>query len=136
MLSGLAGLCVLAALPGCGAKTKNAVLSGKVTFKNAPVTGGTIVLHPQGNAPPVQGTIDTDGKFSFGGVPKGTYTITFDTEGVRKSLAAVQGMKQKPPGYEGRAYVHLPAKYTNPKLSKLTWDIHQGQESKDFDLKP
>ena len=60
---------------GCGSgKAKQSVLNGRVTYKDAPVTGGSMKFHPANEgkegAAAIPGTINPDGTFSFGGVPR------------------------------------------------------------------
>jgi hypothetical protein len=130
-----------ALLTGCGGSSKTAVVSGKVSYKGRPVTGGTIKFIPADNGPPSLGPINPDGTFSFGGVPFGTMQIGIDTESVRNAARAdytktgkAPPGTQMPPSTPHAAYVPLPKKYADPKTSGLTWDLKRGNLTKDIDL--
>jgi hypothetical protein len=132
-----------ALLTGCGkASGRNAVVSGKVSYKGQPVTGGLIKFVPADNGSPALGPINGDGTFSFGGVPFGPMQIGIDTESVRNAARADYTRTGKaPPGTRlpesagpRPAYVPLPKKYADPKTSGLTWDVQRGSLTKDFDL--
>jgi hypothetical protein len=131
-----------ALLTGCGRPGKTGVVSGKVTYKGRPVTGGMIKFIPAGNGPPALGPLNSDGTFSFGGVPFGPMQIGIDTESVRNAARADYTRTGKaPPGTQLResagghaVYVPLPKKYADPKTSGLTWDVQRGNLTMDFDL--
>jgi hypothetical protein len=84
-------ICCLAALvllAGCGG-VKTANVNGKVTFKNQPVTGGTIVFRsaddPKIN--PASGVINPDGTFSVDKVPVGKVKVTIDNRNLKNDGA-------------------------------------------------
>jgi hypothetical protein len=136
---------------GCSSSPPAATLSGNVTYKGRPVTGGSIWLYPKetlgGKYPPkYSGTIRPDGTFTLTGVPLGSMIVTIDTKSVKDfgSAAALDSggvdaamkgkMMAKPGG--GPVYVAIPDKYSDPKTSGLTWDVTGGvKENHDFDLK-
>src|SRR6185437_14970353 len=70
---------------GCGKSKKNdSSVSGKVTYANKPVTGGTIRLSPaEGTGQPIPVTINSDGTFSSKGIPTGDMKVVIETESVR-----------------------------------------------------
>jgi hypothetical protein len=131
----------VAALGGCGHSAATTVVNGKVTYKNAAVTGGTITFHPARGAP-TSGPINPDGTFSFGGIPVGPQTVTVETESVHYKGHVTTDYTQvvKPP--EGArvesgprpVYVPIPLRYGDPKTSGLTRDLDGGKNELEFDL--
>jgi hypothetical protein len=77
-------------LAGCGDRPRLVTVSGKVTHKGNPVTGGSVWFHPaegnayQGEKP--SGQLQTDGTFnarSFphgDGIPPGKYKVTLSPD--------------------------------------------------------
>lgn len=143
------GLLVALALSiGCGSSgnpNAPAKLSGKVAYKSAPVTAGTVTIHPtDGSAYPVP--ISPDGTYSGFDLPAGDVVITIETETANKkkvTYGAGQGGdkgKTFSPVPEGAnavaagAYVKIPAKYADKASSGLTLKLERGQNKKDFDL--
>ena len=85
-LSTLSLLLLMTALVvGCGGK-KNApaTVSGSVTYKNAPVTGGTIAFHSEGGV--YSGVILPDGTYTIVDVPVGDMVVTVDTEALNPNI--------------------------------------------------
>ena len=117
----------LTALFGCGGDSNKATLSGKVTYKGAPVPGGTLTLYPEsGPAYPI--SLHADGTFSVSDVPVGPMGVGIDTGGPAAAASAGPGMSNLPP------HVDVPLKYKDPKTSHLTWDVKGGHNTKEFDL--
>jgi hypothetical protein len=123
-----AGACLtLAALTGCGGDSSKATISGKVTYRGAPLTGGILTLYPaSGTAYPVP--LNADGTFKVSGAPVGTMGVGIATE-LDPAIPAgsLPSIPVKP--------VAIPPKYKDPKTSGLTWEIKGGRNApKDFDL--
>jgi hypothetical protein len=139
-------------LVGCGGSKKApAKVSGKVTYKGAPVTGGNINFHSKGS-----------GVYSYNLTMEGTYTgldlpaeemvVTVLTEslnpnlkkqeytgsgrGPRGSAQKMSPMPQGGPASTGPSgvYVKIPAKYAKKETSTLTATLTAGSQTKDFDL--
>ncbi len=136
---------------GGGGKKAPAKVTGKVTYKNAPVTGGTISFH----------TSDT-GVYSTSLTPEGTYTgidwpagemiVTVDTESLNPATkkqdyvggrggGAPGGKAMKispaPEGFQQAAkgtYVKIPSKYAKKDTSPLKATLKAGQQEVNFDL--
>ncbi|HEX5273377.1 MAG TPA: hypothetical protein VFW33_22930 [Gemmataceae bacterium] len=132
-----AALLAAGALGGCsGSGTKTSVVSGKVTYKGAPVTGGELKFYPEGGEP-VLGTINADGTFNTMGVPPGHVTVTVDTEPLKgpkgaggdytKMARGREGFKPPETGGHTPVYVQIPHKYKDPKTSGLSVDVKQGK---------
>jgi hypothetical protein len=125
-------------------------VSGKISFKGAPVTGGTISLHPKkGGGVAYPGTIKGDGSFSINGVPlSGEVVVTVETESIKESGVGKLAAEMKERGVDkatmeqmlaaskkggASIYVEIPAKYSDPQTSPLTVTLNEGSENK-FDL--
>jgi hypothetical protein len=146
----VAGLAVLAlALAGCG-RSKKADVSGTISYRGAPVTGGTLTLYPVGGkretAIPV--FIKKSGAFVTTGVPPGDYEVAIETESVKKVAKGYDTKDMKPPSTvkmpekmanpqqsgDVPVYVEIPRKYADPKTSGLKWTITKGKNEKPFEL--
>jgi len=155
----LAASLALTALAGCGDSSK-ATVSGKVTYKGAPVTGGTLTLHPASGADfPI--VIKADGSFYVTDAPIGQMAVAIETDSVPSNTmppgmtppkdTPVPGQtaslpKDMPPPKDyspakpsdtsaGLKKVAIPSKYKDPTTSGLTWDIKGGSNAaKEFDL--
>ena len=94
----------LAVLPGCGDNSKGRV-TGKVTYKGAPVTGGMIALTPSsGSGSAFTIPIQADGSFNAKDVPLGQMGVAISTDGVPEA-----GGPKPPPG------VQMPSTIQPPK---------------------
>jgi hypothetical protein len=123
-------------------------VSGAVTYKAAPVTGGIMLLHGNDKAYPA--TLGPDGKYTCQGVPPGDYTVTLDTKWLKnagdiKSSGKQFGQEMKlPPDFEQKmkemgkgnaaVYVPIPEKYSSAKTSDLKVNVGSGSNTKDFQL--
>ena len=143
------GLAILVA--GCGGSQTQ--LSGKVTYKGEPVTGGSINLVPTaGGAGSVPANITREGTYAVAPVPPGTYTVTVETESIKHAggltvkggpggEAQAKAMVQKqgyPTGQMDKSkmpvYVAIPAKYADAKKSGLTVEVKAGRNEKNLVL--
>ncbi|HEV3236490.1 MAG TPA: hypothetical protein VGZ25_05850, partial [Gemmataceae bacterium] len=82
--SRLVFLSLLIASVGCSKGNPNAPaeVSGKVTFKNTPVTAGTVTFYAPDNKGVYPITIKPDGTYSQVDLPIGEMTITVETESI------------------------------------------------------
>ena len=146
-------LSVYVGLPGCRKTGPSGnTISGKVTYKGAPVAHGNIKFFAKddkGFKEVYAGSLKQDGSFSFSGVPAlGEVLVTigaaFDPlagmaqkfgkevdEGLKKMKEA---MAEKKGDGSQPAATSVPAKYNDPATSGLTWQINEGSNSRDFDL--
>ena len=149
LLGGLLLTVLVAGLAGCGGK-KKAKISGKVTYKGNPVTGGTLTLYPpdEKQAPlPIQ--IQADGTFVTTDVTPGTYQVGISTESAKRAAGPDMSKFKPPPGVKvsaeemkrygsssggGVKYMAIPPKYAKPETSGLTWEIKGGSQDKPFPL--
>jgi hypothetical protein len=126
--------CAMAAMMGCGGN--RATVSGKVTYHNAPVTGGMLTLYPaSGN--PFMVPLNADGTFEMQDAPVGQMQVTIATDNVTEVRVPPGGTdpagKVDPSKMPKK--VNIPVKYNDPKTSNLTWDVKPGKNAdKTFDL--
>jgi hypothetical protein len=126
-------------LLGCSSAHGTASVSGVVTYKNQPVEGATVIMHPKGEGPtakPAQGKTDSRGHFSvttyFGpgeqpaGALPGDYAVTVTK--IDEPQGAFDPHKDPPPKN------HLPAKYSTPQQSPLTATIKPGANRTELKL--
>src|SRR5207302_362988 len=143
-------LTVLAALlvaAGCGRST--GTVSGKVTFKNQPLKGGTVTFTPKDGPGFVIAQIQPDGSYTAENVPVGETAVTVETETVAprkmpKGVINTKGIKnaegeavETPYSYErsGDNYVKIPPGYSNPSKSGLQLTVTSGSQTYDPPLK-
>lgn len=141
----------LVVLAGCGPSTpsnrpKTNVVTGKVTYKGAPVEGATVSFIP--TDPKGKGAVastDASGQYkltTFGGggegAVAGSYRVTIAKTTTKSKLTEKQeqeymakGMPMPPPEVKDE----LPVKYKQDASSGLTADVKEGGGSFDFDLK-
>jgi hypothetical protein len=143
-------------LTGCGPTRRAASkLSGKVTYKGAPVTAGTVQLHdPEGGVYSMP--INHDGTYSGTDLPAGEMAVVIETESARlsRSMGEYGGgrgkekgqgdkrtgvMSPMPEGVQPGAtpagkYMRIPAKYAKKETSGMTLNMGKGSNTKDFDL--
>ena len=130
--------CCLAALAlaavGCGRSTGN--ISGKVTYKGAPLPGGYVTFSCEGETPTTKSTsIQADGSYSITAMPVGPAKIT--VQGILgpqgPGSASGPGGTQPPGG--GRKTVYVPPDYSTTDKSGLTFTVAGGSQSHDIELK-
>jgi hypothetical protein len=150
---------LVALAAGCGKGNPNAPasISGKVTYKSKPVTGGMITFHTN-DAGINQVPIMPDGTYSYEGLPVGELKVSIDTEALNpdrkkgQQYGGAQGKNMMSPGPEGVGkapagppgmtegtlqgeYVKIPPKYRDKATSGLTVTLSKGQNTnKDFEL--
>jgi hypothetical protein len=130
----------LLALAGCGPAAGS--ISGKVSYKDKPLNGGTVRLVSSDNRVK-SAVIGTDGTYTIDRVPVGPAKIA-----VSPPIAGTvmpRGMKMDPSkmggGPEGAAApagdkpVPLPDKYQDPEKSGLTYTVTAGKQEHDIPLK-
>jgi hypothetical protein len=158
-----AGMTGLMLILGCGG-TKTAKVHGKVVYSGKPVTGGQIAFFSADDTKinPSRGVINEDGTFTVEKVPVGRVKVSVDTRGLKEGGRGVPGMPDQgkqmmPPGgisdemkqkMEGAGksispgtvkisgtYVAIPAKFTDPEKSGLSFDINSGDNDIPVELK-
>jgi hypothetical protein len=106
---------------GCNAPPEppETVVTGSVTYKGQPVTGGTLIFQMKnaGTKRPYAGQIYEDGTYELTYVVPGEALIAVET-------ATKQGLS---------TYVELPRKYSSPTKSGLKYQVVEGPQA--FDIK-
>lgn len=134
---------------GCGPnRPEVAKVKGKVTFRGAPVTCGSVMFWPE-TGRPARGKIAEDGTFSLttfdaaDGAVLGKHTVTIEAVKVHesgpqpKSMAEeIEMAKKTGPGAMQSATVQqlIPPKYSNRKTSGLSKEVVRGENSFEFKL--
>ncbi len=139
-------LCFVVVL-GCTKSSVPSKLTGKVAYKGAPVTGGTLTISPEGEGAIYSAPIKADGTYSIASIPAGEFVVTIETESANpnKKIPVYGGAKGKgamSPGPEAAAapsgdtgqFVKIPVKYNDKKKSGLTVTLVVGPNEKNFDL--
>jgi len=133
----------LVLVSGCQKGNPNALakLSGKVTYKGAPVTGGNLMLTAKKGGAINSIIISPDGTYSLTDLPEGEMTVTIETESIKESGAEEYGGKKMPTSPQPKGanivkgkYVKIPDKYNNINTSGLSVTLTAGDNTKDFDL--
>lgn len=88
---------VIVFVAGCGASVGD--VSGTVTYKGAPLKGGSITLVSNESGPSFSTTLREDGTFSLTQVRGGDYKVCVDTESLKPAnVGAGPGSMTGPPG--------------------------------------
>jgi hypothetical protein len=123
---------LLAALTGCGGASNKTHLTGKVIYKDAPVTGGTIKLYSSPENPfTIQ--IKPDGTFDVEDAPPGEMKVAIETDSVFVPPPAPAGSSAAQATANMPKKVKIPAKYNKPDTSGVTWNTTT-EKTKTFDL--
>ena len=159
----LCGFGLLAAtLVGCGGGVANAPanISGKVTYKGAPVTGGVVGFFATGTeGGGYSATISPDGTYSTSNIPAGEIKVTVETESLNPNIkpTAYTGGASKGPAGTGApgggapkkmgaspmpgnavkreaVYVKIPGKYAKKDTTTLKATLKAGSNKVDLDL--
>jgi hypothetical protein len=124
---------------GCGGKSsKNTTLSGKVTYKDLPLTGGTITVSSAEGKEKINATISPEGTYTVSGLVPGEMIVMIETESIRGQTGVSY---QAPPGHPApdmgvklAKYVPIPKSYGDPRSSPLRVTLKNGSNKKDFNL--
>lgn len=116
------------------------ILSGKVTYRGTPVTGGTMTLLTAGEKS-FKGYLRRDGTFKIFYLTPGEMKVAIETESIKDALSKFDELsKSHAPGRDigirenVPVYVMIPAKYGNPETSGLKVTINKGENTADFNL--
>lgn len=139
---------------GCGGSKKApAKVSGKVTYKGAPVTGGNINFHTKASGV-YSYTLTLEGTYTGIDLPAEEMVVTVLTESLNPNLKKTEytgtGMGRGPKGTAPKmspmpqggptptgpsgVYVKIPEKYAKKETSTLKATLTAGSQTKDFDL--
>jgi hypothetical protein len=134
----------LLALSGCNKKvgSNKFGVQGKVTYKNAPVTGGALTFHLSDGSFE-NAVISPDGTYSTQ-LPAGTAKVTVNTESLKDTNAGMprdmkgmskemQDKMKEAKEYQqknaaGGTYVAIPKKYTDKNSTPLSIEVKETRE--------
>jgi hypothetical protein len=125
---------------GCGGNkaSSNTTLSGKVSYKGEPLTGGTITVRSSDGTMQLPGVISPDGTYSIGGLSPGEVIVTIETESIKGktgvSYQAPPGQTAPTMGVKLEKYVPIPRNYGNPDSTPFRFTLKKGSQKRDFDL--
>ncbi len=152
---------LLLLLSGCPKQpTGNATVSGKVTYNNQPVTGGTVTFLASDGGTPYTGALSAEGTYDITQIPPGDYEVTVETESLKQQDQSQYGGQQgrgrgeqgldkmseedkkkmkEGPGIQkpvtGTKYMKVPSKYALPNTSGLKATVNKGKNTGvDFTL--
>lgn len=128
----------LLTLTGCGSSS---AVSGKVTYKDKPLVGGTVTFYTADNKTR-SSVIGEDGSYSITKLPPGKVRIAVSPPVTASAMP--RGMKMDP-GKMGAPTgpaaptttkaPPFPEQYKDPDKSGLTYDVTKGQQQHDIPLK-
>jgi hypothetical protein len=126
----LAGLLLLPA--GCG--ETRAIVSGKITYNQHPVTSGEVhFVGAEGTAR--SALIDPEGKFLLNPAPLGEVKVAV-VASARPAPVTVRSVpKDKTPSFQLRtASSQIPPRYNSIQTSGLVYSLHAGHQTLDIEL--
>jgi hypothetical protein len=135
---------LLVALAGCGGDNR-ARVSGKVTYQDKPLPGGTVVFVTEDNGKQDRAPIQPDGTYSAANVPMGNLRVGVEpaTKGAignmpidaAKPVIPADSPAAKVYGQSGAAYVDIPENLRNPATSNITLKVEKSAQTFDITLK-
>ena len=134
-LSWLKPLLLILAGTGCGPHLGH--VSGKVLYKNQPLSSGTVLfVGPDGTTRGFS-AIAADGTYRIEKVPVGPVKIAVVSEPrVPPGLANARGPGPQPPDQMRNDYIPIPARYKDPEHSGLRYTVEGGKQTQDILLQP
>jgi len=138
---GALALAVAVGVVGCGGG--KGTISGKVTYKGAPLKGGHIAFLAS-NKQNFMGDISEDGSYVISNVPTGPAKVSVQTSYMKQTARTSRQYKvpaDAPKGLGGgggpdlaKRYVAIPDKYEDPDQSGLTYTVKSGDQTHNIDL--
>jgi hypothetical protein len=126
-------LCVVVLLAGCSSGPDTGTVRGKVTFKGAPVTEGTVTFTNPKEGGAAEAKLDKDGSYAVPNrVLVGEYQVT---------ITPLMEMRDTDPGKTPPALVeksapNIPKKYRQPGSTPLKQTVKKGENTFNFDMVP
>jgi hypothetical protein len=117
-------------LPGCTDLPPEGQVFGKVTYKGAPVTEGTVSFHNATAGLGGDAAIGADGSYRFAtGVGVGDYQVS-----IYPPVVIDSSDPRTPPVSVYKKVENIPTKYHHPETSTLTATVKEGDNPLDFEL--
>jgi hypothetical protein len=141
---GALALLVALAVVGCGGGVGKGTVSGKVTYKGAPLKGGRVAFSTSNNQA-VMADIGEDGSYTTPEMTTGPAKISVQTSYMKQMVRVPANRPPKdqkmPEGYQmggdpeaAKHYVAIPAQYEKADTSGLTYDVKRGSQNHDINL--
>jgi hypothetical protein len=124
-------------LCGCGGGGTSGpkdIVKGKVTLEGKPVSGDVIFQNTSDKSKEHKTVTGNDGTYSFGGLPKGEYTVM--VKGMLSGLAASKAEKDPIGGGGAPKGAEPPAKYAKPDNGLPKVDFKGGEMTHNIELTP
>jgi len=122
-------------------------VSGKVSYKGAPVKGGNITFVSSEGKASASTSINEDGTYTISKVPAGAVQICVETETLNPAKRSKTPKYSPPPGMKApeglgsgntedlsKRYVWIPPAYANPETTKLAYTVKGGSQEHNLDL--
>jgi hypothetical protein len=129
-------ICSLAT--GCGGGPKG-IVTGKISYRGKSLKSGTVTFTPE-NGPAVGGPIDSEGSYRVEKIPPGMAKISvvagsgMNSDGIAK-VTNPRDPKQMKEAFMSKSTTILPKKFSNPDESGLTFEVKNGIQEKNIELK-
>lgn len=140
-------ICVYAVMYlGCDARPEFTAVEGTITYKNAPLPAGLVVVSNESDTLSASGYLKGDGTYTVANAPVGPVRVTVRTnefKDVMSAKAAADLRARGIPGpvydekVKGFRYVPIPDRYGDRDLSGLKLDLKPRTVNRfDIDLTP
>ena len=147
------GKCVLLALvpvmaaAGCG--SSKVKITGTVSYKGALLKGGVVTFSSVAGKYSPTARIAEDGTYTIENCPTGPVKILVDTESIKPPApGAIKAPRNAPPPGKGgsanytptdpedmsKRYVAIPLEYSDPRNSKLDYEVKSGETKHNITL--
>ncbi len=145
-------LCLLVLATGCSASGK---ISGKVTFKDKPLTGGTVLFVSTEGRGTGRSPISEDGSYTIEKMAAGPVKIAVETSSAQEGASGPRRSPPKSmqpgsgadlPAAAGKSSIYspksgmskaekIPPEYSDPETSGLTYTVTGGSQTHNIELK-
>ncbi len=128
-------LIVVACVLGCRRDEVRAVVSGKVTFRDEPVTEGVVIFSNAAKGIHLTASLDDQGCYEVmsaegAGLPPGEYHVAVSPPIFDPPVGASPGSTKIP------TFPNIPQKYRDQKTSGLSLTVTEEARTFDIDMKP
>jgi hypothetical protein len=131
-------------MPGCGSGENlpdTMPVSGTITYGGAPIRGGTVTFHPQGDVGnPAFGLVAADGTYALttyepkDGAVAGSHKVTVEVFPGQWAAEEEGAGEVGLPGAEVASGPRVPGKYSSPDSTPLEFEVKSGSNTADFAL--
>ena len=122
------------AVVGCGGGSTGSI-TGTVKYGGQPLHAGSITFLGQGGQNQATHADIVDGKYRIPSMQTGTAKVTVAAAPMPQQPGRLPNGTLPPPA-DPRQYPQIPAKYSRPDQSGLTYNVKSGSQTKGFDLTP